>query len=170
VQTPQVMRPMTREQTRLGHGERITRILRGSVHVSCPSRNKAVRVFLCSGFTGKQFVSKPRVAVTYLFCLFMDPTLVSLKIQVVYMYLKSKVVIHIITREQIPRLSERSSMSACTRIWRPCVHSTGESSSWWTPTGAWPPPLWWRTTACPPSVSSSWTGAAGTPSSHSMLW
>ncbi|XP_052801292.1 uncharacterized protein LOC128232006 isoform X2 [Mya arenaria] len=50
VQTPQVIRPMTREQTRLSFDERMSRILRGHVHVTCPIRNKVIRVYLCSGF------------------------------------------------------------------------------------------------------------------------
>ncbi|XP_052243480.1 uncharacterized protein LOC127853228 isoform X2 [Dreissena polymorpha] len=51
VQTPHVARPMTREQTRLGFSERMSRILRGHVHITCPLKNRAVRVYLCSGFT-----------------------------------------------------------------------------------------------------------------------
>lgn len=53
VQTPHVKRPMTREQTRLSVDDKIHRILNGHVHVSCPTRNKTIRMYLCSGFTGK---------------------------------------------------------------------------------------------------------------------
>lgn len=52
VQTPHVLRPMTREQTRLSFSDKIKRILNGAVHVTCPTVNKTMRLYLCSGFTG----------------------------------------------------------------------------------------------------------------------
>lgn len=53
IQTPHVQRPMTREQTRLSFGDKIQRILNGEVHVSCPTINKSIKLYLCSGFSGK---------------------------------------------------------------------------------------------------------------------
>ncbi|XP_053385274.1 uncharacterized protein LOC123535609 isoform X2 [Mercenaria mercenaria] len=54
VQTPHVQRPMTREQTRLSFGDKIKRILNGEVHVSCPTINKSIRLYLCSGFSDSE--------------------------------------------------------------------------------------------------------------------
>ena len=53
VPTPGLMRPATREQTRLSFEERMMKILSGQVHITCPERNKTIRVYICSGFKGK---------------------------------------------------------------------------------------------------------------------
>ena len=52
VMTPTVERPLTREQTRLSFDDRMTKILKGQVHRSCPEGDKTLRVYFCSGFTG----------------------------------------------------------------------------------------------------------------------
>ena len=55
VLTPTVARPLTREQTRLSFDDRMIKILKGQVHRACPEGDKTLRVFVCSGFTGKYF-------------------------------------------------------------------------------------------------------------------
>ncbi|XP_060605739.1 uncharacterized protein LOC132758201 isoform X2 [Ruditapes philippinarum] len=54
IQTPHVLRPMTREQTRLSFGDKIQRILNGEVHVNCPTINKTIKLYVCSGFSDSE--------------------------------------------------------------------------------------------------------------------
>ncbi|KAL5007519.1 hypothetical protein ScPMuIL_016325 [Solemya velum] len=50
VQTPVVYRPLTRQQTRLSHDDRRTKILKGQVHRLCPPDSKTLSLYVCSEF------------------------------------------------------------------------------------------------------------------------
>lgn len=53
VPTPVLQRPMTREQTRMSHEDKVSDILRGNVNRHCTAESKTIKIYISSGFTGK---------------------------------------------------------------------------------------------------------------------
>lgn len=54
VPTPVLQRPMTREQTRISHEDKVSDILNGNVNRYCSANSKTIRIYLSSGFSGKR--------------------------------------------------------------------------------------------------------------------
>lgn len=54
VATPVMFRPMTREETRLSFNDRMERVLQGQVHVTCPPDDRALKLYVSSGFSGSK--------------------------------------------------------------------------------------------------------------------
>ncbi|XP_076114826.1 uncharacterized protein LOC143082831 isoform X2 [Mytilus galloprovincialis] len=51
VPTPVLQRPMTREQTRISHEDKVSDILNGNVNRYCSANSKTIRIYLSSGFS-----------------------------------------------------------------------------------------------------------------------
>lgn len=52
VPTPVLQRPMTREQTRMSHEDRVSAVIHGNVNRYCSADSKTIKIYLASGFSG----------------------------------------------------------------------------------------------------------------------
>lgn len=64
VPSPLLVRPLTREQTRLTFDDRLQRILCGQVHVHPPNNYKTIQIYVSSGFSGEFLQSLLIIQVT----------------------------------------------------------------------------------------------------------